>query len=79
MYSYDFQTATADRIAEIFRNATIDADGKEIKSGGQRRVLLADEVGLGKTRSILHLYLFKALFQESFPAQTWNRSDISDA
>lgn len=49
MYSYDFQTATADRIAEIFRNATIDADGKEIKSGGQRRVLLADEVGLGKT------------------------------
>ena len=49
MYSYDFQTATADRIAEIFRNATIDADGQEIKSGGQRRVLLADEVGLGKT------------------------------
>lgn len=33
----DFQKATADRIAEIF------------KQGIQRRVLLADEVGLGKT------------------------------
>lgn len=33
----DFQRATADRIEEIFRN------------GNQRRVLLADEVGLGKT------------------------------
>lgn len=33
----DFQKATADRIAEIFRQ------------GSQRRVLLADEVGLGKT------------------------------
>ena len=49
MTTYDFQTATADRIAEIFRKATIDANGYEIKSGGQRRVLLADEVGLGKT------------------------------
>ena len=49
MGAYDFQKATADRIAEIFRNATINADGHEIKSGGQRRVLLADEVGLGKT------------------------------
>ncbi len=46
---YDFQRATADRIAEIFRKATIDANGHEIKTGGQRRVLLADEVGLGKT------------------------------
>ena len=44
MSIYDFQSATADRIADIFRKATIDADGKEIKSGGQRRVLLADEV-----------------------------------
>lgn len=33
----DFQRATADRIAEIFSN------------GKQKRVLLADEVGLGKT------------------------------
>lgn len=33
----DFQRATADRIEEIFRN------------GNQKRVLLADEVGLGKT------------------------------
>lgn len=33
----DFQKATADRIADIFRK------------GEQRRVLLADEVGLGKT------------------------------
>lgn len=33
----DFQRATADRIADIFRE------------GKQRRVLLADEVGLGKT------------------------------
>ncbi|MDE5585229.1 MAG: hypothetical protein K2I92_02680, partial [Muribaculaceae bacterium] len=49
MSSYDFQEATADRIAEIFRKATIDSDGHEIKTGGQRRVLLADEVGLGKT------------------------------
>ena len=49
MSIYDFQRATADRIADIFREATIDADGTEIKSGGQRRVLLADEVGLGKT------------------------------
>lgn len=49
MSIYDFQEATADRIAEIFRTATIDADGKEIKTGGQRRILLADEVGLGKT------------------------------
>lgn len=49
MSIYDFQSATADRIAEIFREATINADGKEIKTGGQRRFLLADEVGLGKT------------------------------
>lgn len=49
MPAYDFQIATADRIAAIFRAATIDADGREIKSGGRRRVLLADEVGLGKT------------------------------
>ncbi len=49
MSIYDFQSATADRIADIFRTATIDADGKEIKNGGHRRVLLADEVGLGKT------------------------------
>ena len=49
MSIYDFQRATADRIAEIFREATINADGNEIKTGGQRRVLLADEVGLGKT------------------------------
>lgn len=49
MSEYDFQKATADRIAEIFRKATIDTDGTEIKTGGQRRVLLADEVGLGKT------------------------------
>lgn len=49
MSIYDFQSVTADRIAEIFRKATIDSDGKEIKTGGQRRVLLADEVGLGKT------------------------------
>ena len=33
----DFQRATADRIEEIFRN------------GNQKRVLLADEVSLGKT------------------------------
>lgn len=46
---YDFQKSTADRIAAIFRSATIDANGHEIKCGGQRRVLLADEVGLGKT------------------------------
>ena len=32
----DFQQATADRIVQVFR-------------GGQNRVLLADEVGLGKT------------------------------
>lgn len=49
MSEYDFQKATADRIAEIFRKASIDSNGKEIKTGGQRRVLLADEVGLGKT------------------------------
>lgn len=49
MSVYDFQRATADRIAEIFRKATIDANGNEIKAGGQRRILLADEVGLGKT------------------------------
>lgn len=49
MRIYDFQEATADRIAEIFRGATIGPDGKERKTGGQRRVLLADEVGLGKT------------------------------
>ncbi|MBD5132400.1 MAG: DEAD/DEAH box helicase family protein [Clostridiales bacterium] len=49
MSIYDFQRATADRIADIFQQSTIDADGNEIKSGGQRRVLLADEVGLGKT------------------------------
>ena len=49
MSIYDFQEATAHRIADIFQQATIDADGNEIKSGGQRRVLLADEVGLGKT------------------------------
>lgn len=49
MSIYYFQRATADRIADIFRGATIDADGNEIKTGGQRRVLLADEVGLGKT------------------------------
>lgn len=46
---YDFQEATAQRIAEIFRAATIDEAGNEKLSGGQRRVLLADEVGLGKT------------------------------
>lgn len=46
---YDFQKATADRISEIFRSATIDALGNEKLQGGQRRVLLADEVGLGKT------------------------------
>ena len=46
---YDFQEATADRIAHIFRKSLIDKDGKEIFQGGQRRVLLADEVGLGKT------------------------------
>lgn len=49
MAAYDFQAATAERIAEIFRAAIIDENGKERKSGGQRRVLLADEVGLGKT------------------------------
>lgn len=49
MEVYDFQQATADRIAHIFRAATIGSDGREILSGGQRRVLLADEVGLGKT------------------------------
>lgn len=49
MEVYDFQKATADRIAAIFRSATIDVNGHEIKCGGQRRVLLADEVGLGKT------------------------------
>lgn len=49
MGTYDFQQATADRIAEIFREATISPDGEEKKTGGQRRVLLADEVGLGKT------------------------------
>lgn len=46
---YDFQEATASRIAEIFREATIDENGNEKLTGGQRRVLLADEVGLGKT------------------------------
>lgn len=49
MSLYDFQQATSDRIAQIFRNATVGADGREILRGGQRRVLLADEVGLGKT------------------------------
>ena len=49
MGTYDFQQATANRIAEIFRKATIDENGRENKTGGQRRVLLADEVGLGKT------------------------------
>lgn len=49
MAAYDFQAATAKRIAEIFRAAIIDENGEERKSGGQRRVLLADEVGLGKT------------------------------
>lgn len=49
MEVYDFQQATADRIAAIFRAATVGPDGHEILSGGQRRVLLADEVGLGKT------------------------------
>ena len=49
MAAYDFQEATADRIAEIFRKATIDSERHEINTGGQRRVLLADEVGLGKT------------------------------
>ncbi len=49
MAAYDFQAATAERIAEIFRAATIDENGNERLSGGQRRVLLADEVGLGKT------------------------------
>ncbi len=49
MAAYDFQAATAERISEIFRAAIIDENGKERKSGGQRRVLLADEVGLGKT------------------------------
>lgn len=49
MSEYDFQKATANRIADIFRKATIDSNGKEIKTGGQRRILLADEVGLGKT------------------------------
>jgi len=37
MKAKDFQEATADRIVELF------------KSGEQKRVLLADEVGLGKT------------------------------
>ena len=36
MIPMDFQKATADRIVEVFRS-------------GQTRVLLADEVGLGKT------------------------------
>lgn len=49
MAAYDFQAATAQRIAEIFRAAIIDENGSERKEGGQRRVLLADEVGLGKT------------------------------
>ena len=45
----DFQKKTADRIFEVFRN-------------GQKRVLLADEVGLGKTIeacSILKIFLSK--------------------
>lgn len=37
MNEMDFQEATADRIVEVF------------KKGGQNRVLLADEVGMGKT------------------------------
>ena len=49
MRAFDFQRATIDRISEIFRKATVGGDGKERKRGGQRRVLLADEVGLGKT------------------------------
>lgn len=49
MSVFDFQEATADRIASIFRAATVGVDNQEIKNGGQRRVLLADEVGLGKT------------------------------
>ena len=36
----DFQQATADRIVQVFR-------------GGQNRVLLADEVGLGL--SLIHI------------------------
>ena len=36
MIPTDFQQATADRILQVFRS-------------GQKRVLLADEVGLGKT------------------------------
>lgn len=49
MRIYNFQEETASRIAEIFREATIDENGNEKTTGGQRRVLLADEVGLGKT------------------------------
>lgn len=49
MALYDFQTATAERIAEIFRAATVGDNSEEILQGGRRRVLLADEVGLGKT------------------------------
>lgn len=49
MAVYDFQEVTAERIAAIFRDAIIDGEGRERMAGGQRRVLLADEVGLGKT------------------------------
>ncbi len=42
MDNIDFQIDTAERIEEIFDNAVR-------KGGKQRRVLLADEVGLGKT------------------------------
>lgn len=49
MAAYDFQACTAERIADIFRAASIDENGNERLCGGQRRVLLADEVGLGKT------------------------------
>lgn len=37
----EFQKATADRIGEIFSEG--------MKEGKKKRVLLADEVGLGKT------------------------------
>lgn len=49
MGTYNFQQTTADRIAEIFRKATVGENNEEKLTGGQRRVLLADEVGLGKT------------------------------
>lgn len=52
----DFQKKTADRIFEVFRN-------------GQKRVLLADEVGLGKT------IVARAVIQQ---VGEWHKTELND-